>query len=527
MADFAPVEQSAPDHELVLDDELIQDQEEPVVRVERSRRSSRRRTERPERSNELDTPRPLVRAGDFLAEKYRVERVHQQGTLGVTVEAEHLQLGQRVAIKLLTADPAQHPEAAARFLRGARFAVQLRNEHVARVVDVGTLDSGVPYMVTEHLSGSDLRAVLRVREWLPVPEAVDYVLQACEALAEAHLLGFVHRNLKLSNLFLTRLDDGKPIIKLLDFCVSEGALGEAPINGAAAGAVVSSLAYLAPEQIRDPLSVDARADIWAMGAVLHELLTGVSVFAASTAPGLFAVIAADAPTPVTHLRREIPAELESVVLRCLEKQREDRFADIGDFARQLKPFASSEGRESVERIVLALERRARSTRSTRPPLPGSAESRSIIRVGTATAAEPQRRRRLLEIAAVGIGVVGCSIGIGALVAVHSLQSALASRVTSERNMVATLSPALTASPPLASSATAALPLAQPAVSPPAPPAPPSVKPSPRESHVVISDAPTPAKRAATGEPPEANIVADAKPAAPAAPRARGLFDDAN
>jgi eukaryotic-like serine/threonine-protein kinase len=526
MADFARDEQSAHDHELVLDDELIQDQDS-ALRPERSRRTR----VRGERFDELPSiRRAQLRVGEVLAGKYRVERVHQQGTLGVTVEAEHLQLGQRVALKLMLADPNGYPEAAARFLRGARFAVQLRNEHVARVVDVGTLESGAPYMVTEHLSGSDLRAVLRVREWLPVPEAVDYVLQACAALAEAHVMGFVHRNLKPSNLFLTRRDDSRPIVKVLDFCVSEGPLGETALSVSTSSSVVSSLAYLAPEQIRDPGAVDLRADVWALGAVLHELLTGMPLYAASTAPGLFAMIAADSPTPVSHLRREIPAELESVVLRCLEKEREDRFQDVGDLARQLKPFASTDGRDSVERVVLHLERRARSGRSTRPPaLPGATEQRSIVRVSAVPAAPSGAvdiRRRLVEIAVIAVCIIGCSVSVGALVAVRNLRTALAARPPLERAVIASLSPALTASAAVQSSAAPNASQVHVALGTPATVA--TLKPRPRqqkEPRAVISDAPP--KSATTAEPSEPGIVADAKPPQASAPHAHGLFDDAN
>jgi serine/threonine protein kinase len=522
MIDFARDQESAHDHELVLDDELIHD-EDSAPRVEHGRRVR----PRVERAAEFGARPVQLRAGDVLADKYRIERVHQRGTLGVTVEAEHLQLGQRVAIKLMLADPHVHSEAAASFLRGARFAVQLRNEHVARVVDVGTLESGAPFMVTEHLSGSDLRAVLRVREWLPVPEAVDYVLQACEALAEAHVLGFGHRNLKLSNLFLTRRDDGRPILKVLDFCVSDGPLSDAGVAGASSSSLLNSLACIAPEQIREPGAVDLRADIWALGVILHELLTGSPLYSASTAPGLFAAIAADPPTPASHLRAEIPAELESVISRCLEKEREDRFSDVGDLARQLKPFASTSGRDSLERVVLTLERRAqRSARSTRPPaLPGASESKSIVRVGAAAPAPAQDKRRyMVETAVLAIGVFGCVIGIGALIAVRNLQAALAARPAVEKSVVASLSPALTAPPVLEVAPTPAVASAAQRVTPA--PTKLSVKPQRRpqeESHVAISDAPA---KAAT-EAPEQNAIADAKSGAQTGARTHGLFDDAN
>ncbi len=524
MQSFARDEQSMPEHELVLDEELIQD-EQAEPREERTRRLRGS-------SEQLAPRRMQLRAGDVLLGKYCVERVHRRGASGLTVEAEHLQLGQRVALKLMLADPRLHPEAATRFLRGARFAVQLRNEHVARVIDVGTLDSGTPYMVTEHLSGSDLRGVLRVREWLPVPEAVDYVLQACEALAEAHVLGFVHRNLKPSNLFLTRRADGRPIIKVLDFCVSEGPLGDAAISMSSNEAVVGALAYLAPEQIRDEGGVDLRADVWALGAVLHELLTGVPLYSASTAPGLFAAITADPVIPASQLRAEIPAELESVVLRSVEKEREHRFADVGDLARQLKPFASSEGRDSVERVVRLLERRAQHSRSTRPPpLPANAPPRSIVRVGAVPgdAEERSLRRRVVEIAVVTLGSVGILVGVGSVVAVRNLQATLAARAPVERSVVASLSPALTAlqpSEPAAAGTASALqaPVAPIAVARPSRSALARPQPQPRATPDSVPPTPVGSHGAADAE---SNAVAVAKAPPAAVSPAHGLFDDAN
>jgi serine/threonine protein kinase len=525
MPEFARDEESAHDHELVLDDELLQE-EESALRSERVRRvRSRLGRSRSERSDELTLRRRQYRVGDVLADRYRIERIHTQGTVGVTVEAEHLQLGQRVVLKLLPDEPRAHSEAVARFLRGARAAVQLKNQHVSRVIDVGTLESGAPYMVTEHLSGSDLRGVLRVREWLPVPEAVDYVLQACEALAEAHGLGFVHRNLKLSNLFLARRDDGRPSLKVLDFCVSAAPLGDIALGVSGARLAVSSLAYLAPEQIREPDAVDLRADIWALGAVLHELLTGLPLYSSGTAPGLFAAIAADAPTLVSHLRPEVPAELESVVLRCLEKAPEDRFADVGELARQLKPFASTEGRDSVERIVLLLERRVRSVRSARPPaLP---PARSIVRVPAAVpAAEPDVRRKVAEYALIAFGVLGFGLGIGGFISLRNLQATLAAR-TPERSVVASLSPALTAPPVIDTAAAPVSGAAPPPVhaiqSAPAKPA--AARPVRREQHVVIDDSPY--ESAPPAQAAEPNPIADAKSTAAAAQHGRGLFDGAD
>ena len=516
MADFTRDRDSAHDHELVLEEDLLLD-EEPRASVGRSSRRSELRELRVE-ERPLDK-RP-VRVGDLLAGKYSVERVHPSGAHGLTVDAEHLQLGQRVSLKMSLSEGRAEADGAARFLRGARFAAQLRSAHVARVVDLGTLDSGAAYVVTEHLAGTDLRGVLRVREWLPVPEAVDYVLQACVALAEAHVAGFVHRNLKPSNLFLARDEEGRPSLKVLDFCIAEGAFSDAVVTSPNRSRV-SSLAYLAPEQVRDPSGADVRADIWALGAVLYELLTGAAAFAAASAPGLFAAIAADAPTPPTQLQGDIPAELEAIVLRCLEKEREYRYPGVGELVRQLRPFASEAGQDSVEQAIKILERRMRSSRSIQPPaLHGLLGVPPTVAAPTAAPGQPSRARRAVELGIVALGVLGCAVGIGAFIAIRNVQAALAARPP-EQAVIASLSPALTAPQPVASAvalepgpalrtSVAARPLANNA---------------PQRLPVAAALTAKPAVRGADLSQPDP--MAQAKTTAANAAPARGLFDDAN
>jgi len=443
MGNSKPDEDSSHEHELVTDDELLEDGAALS----------------PAKDDDLHEPprglrlgdsarRALVGVGEVLLGKYRVERVHAPGALGVSCDALHVSLRQRVVVKLGLAGARPGSEGAARFLRSARLAAQLRSEHLARVLDLGTLESGIPYTVTEHVSGTDLRGVLRVREWLPVSEAIDYVLQVCEGLAVAHVAGLVHGNLKLSNVFLARDNDGRPIIKVLDFCSSDVASSDASITMSTTESVVNSLAYLAPEQVRDPGSVDLRADIWAIGALLHELLTGVPLHAAASVPGIFAAIAADSATPISKLRSELPSELEEIVLRCLEKERDYRWPDVGTLAKQLRRFASPQGRDAVDRVVMVLERRARSSRSLFPPaMPKVDAPRAMLARAANAAAPPQpsQNRRFLEVALATVAVIGCSVSIGAFVAVHNLRALLASRGATQ-SVVASLSPALPAAP---------------------------------------------------------------------------------
>jgi serine/threonine-protein kinase len=295
-----------------------------------------------------------VRAGDLLAGKYRVERVLGTGGMGIVVAARHEQLGQRVAIKFVRDEAIASEEAVARFLFEARAVVKLRSEHVAKVIDVGTLDSGAPYMVMEFLEGSDLGTVLEERGALPVAMAVENVVQACEALAEAHAAGIVHRDIKPHNLFLAQAVGGATKIKVLDFGVSKA------VSGAAIGALtttstmIGSPLYMSPEQMRSSRDVDARADVWALGVVLFELLAEATPFEADTIPELCLKVVSDPPRSLAALRPELPQQLVAVVRRCLEKNPRKRYANAAELAAALQPFTPASSQAVIERARRAV-----------------------------------------------------------------------------------------------------------------------------------------------------------------------------
>src|SRR4051812_21122001 len=242
--------------------------------------------------------------------------------MGVVVAAHHLQLDERVAIKFLLPQALESPEAVARFAREARAACKIKSDHVARVTDVGTLESGSPYMVMEYLEGSDLSELVRKRGALPVEETVELVLQACEALAEAHKLGIVHRDLKPANLFCVKRSDGLPYVKVLDFGISKvtnvGASGP-DMSMTRTTAVMGSPLYMSPEQMTAAKNVDARTDIWALGVVLYELLSGKVPFHGDTYPELCIKIATQPPPPIREIRPDLPEAVGQVVARCLQK----------------------------------------------------------------------------------------------------------------------------------------------------------------------------------------------------------------
>ena len=244
-------------------------------------------------SEPLESTEGLPQPGDVLAGKYRVERVLGSGGMGVVVAAMHLTLQERVALKFLLPEGAKKEETVTRFLREARAAAKIKSEHVARVSDVGTLESGAPYLVMEYLDGSDLSALLRRDGPLPPRDAVEYVLQACEALAEAHAVGIVHRDLKPANLFLARHAGGAPRIKVLDFGISKLTARDPSMppddpSMTRTRAWLGSPLYMSPEQMRSARDVDTRTDIWALGVILYELLSGKPPFDGETFPELCA-----------------------------------------------------------------------------------------------------------------------------------------------------------------------------------------------------------------------------------------------
>lgn len=298
------------------------------------------------------TPVPVI-AGETFAGKYIIERLIGRGGMGFVLAAHHPQLRQTVAIKLLHGPMAARPDTAARFVREARAAARLRNQHIARVMDAGTDEQGRQYMVMEYLSGDNLRALYGLHRLAPVTAAVGYVAQACEALAEAHAAGIVHRDLKPENLFLTKATDGSPLIKVLDFGISK-VLPLGPSTSSDSDIVTNnqeilgSPAYMSPEQLCTPASVDARTDIWSLGVILYELLTGRRPFDRPGFAELMADVVTLSPASPRDLNWEIPAELAAVVLRCLSRKPQDRFQHIGELAAALSPWAPRWAGESVE-----------------------------------------------------------------------------------------------------------------------------------------------------------------------------------
>jgi serine/threonine-protein kinase len=443
-----------------------------------------------------------VLPGDVLAGKYRVERVIGHGGMGVVVAAQHLVLDERVAIKLLLPEALSNTEAVARFVREAKAAVRIRSEHVARVSDVGYLDSGAPYIVMEYLEGIDLSAWLKRSGPLAVEQAVDFVLQACEAIADAHALGIVHRDLKPANLFWTHRSDGLPCIKVLDFGISKLLTPGGVSDMTKTSSIIGSPFYMSPEQMHASRNVDVRTDIWSLGVILYELLARRPPFGGESISELAINVATVPAPPIRQLRPDVPPGLEQAIATSLEKSRERRFQTVADFALALGEFGSPPARVSVERVVGTLRRAGFST--TPPPMASAASGPLALGPSTSTAwGQTQRagsRRAAFVWAGIGIAVVLVGGGL------------VASRMRSPRAAIApadTVAPVEPAAPqasivPLAPLVTAS---AAPSLSASSAPSP-AVSPGP-------SPRPVPTGRKGGAVPTSSGSPAPAPPAPPA------------
>ncbi|MDF3065481.1 MAG: serine/threonine protein kinase [Polyangiaceae bacterium] len=453
-----------------------------------------------------------VAPGDILGGKYRIDGELGAGGMGVVLSATHLELDAPVAIKVMRDELSRNEEIVGRMLFEARAVAKLKSSHVVRVLDVARLESGAPYIVMERLEGRDLSKVLTERGPLPVEETVDYVLEACQCLMEAHALGIIHRDLKPENLYLAATREGN-VIKVLDFGISKHtgiSPGLSPRSvPTSAGYVIGSPYYMSPEQMR-AADVDARADVWSLGAILYELLSGRCPFEGESLPVVCSAVLGDAEAaPLSRLAPHVPEGLCQVVARCLRKQRDARFASVMDLAVALAPFASEEGQR-------AIDRRSRATfssnlapigdRQTATPAPVAAASAS-----TTLLARPPKRRPWAFVAA-----------LVALLAGAVVWATLRDRGSSPNDFEAApaVTPAAAAAAPSAPPVNVSPTLAEPPAAEPPPVAADSAKarPGKRQAPPVAA-----APSAPAGPAPVVSAV-PAKPVSPAAKPATDAWD---
>jgi eukaryotic-like serine/threonine-protein kinase len=459
-----------------------------------------------------------VQPGDVLAGKYQVERVLGAGGMGIVVAAHHIQLDTKVAIKFLLPAMLSNQEAIGRFSREARAAVRITSEHVARVIDVGTLETGAPYMVMEYLEGGDLASWLRQRGPLPIEQAVEFVLQACVAVAEAHGLGIVHRDLKPANLFCIRRPDGQLSVKVLDFGISKvtdlGRAAEpAAMSMTKTSAIMGSPLYMSPEQMHSTKSADAQSDIWALGIILYELLAGRVPFEGEAVTEVAVKVSVEPPPPLRSFRPDSPPGLEAVILKCLEKDRRNRYRNVAQLALALAEFAPKRARASIERITNTIQASGLSTSDLEsPPSPhaqGAVVSPGTIApVGQTTPGLGGSPRRGLVVAVLGVAVATLlAVGATGVVLVRRGAARTPGPVTGSSAPV-TLAPT---TPPPPEATVAPLPASDPSVSASSAPAAPSNPAAVSTSPIATpAPAPRPAAAAASRAPSAAAPRATAK-----------------
>jgi serine/threonine-protein kinase len=364
-----------------------------------------------------------VREGDVLAGKYRVERVLGIGGTGVVVVVgQNIQVHEKIALKFILPGMLGNSEAVTRFIRESRAMMKITSDHVARVTDVGTFPNGGPYMVTEYLEGEDLANWVEHRGVLPVEQAVEFLLQACLAVADAHSVGIVHRDLKPSNLLCIRRPGGDLSIKVLDFGISKALRASvlAPASAHRASSLLGSPPYMSPEQLRAHADIDARTDIWALGVILFELMAGRPPFAADSVTELTIRVAGVRAPAIRSIRSDVPRGLEAAILKCLQKDREDRYSSVAALARDLLPFAPLGAKATVERVAGILAEADRSADGTGPSrsshsAPPPASARTVPPAQRATVGGSFRSAVFagagLSVAVVVVAIVGSRIWV--------------------------------------------------------------------------------------------------------------------
>jgi serine/threonine-protein kinase len=361
-----------------------------------------------------------------LGGKYRVERVLGAGGMGVVVAARHLQLDSRVAIKLLLPGMLGNQQAVVRFAREAKAAAKITSENVARVLDVGALDDGAPYMVMEFLEGGDLAAWLQERGPLPAEQAIDFLLQACIAIAEAHKLGIVHRDLKPSNLFCVRRADGQLGIKVLDFGISKMndlGVSSGGMSVTKTTALMGTPLYMSPEQMQSAKTVTPQGDLWALGIILFELLVGKVPFEGETLTEVAVKVAMQPPPPLRAFRPDLPVGLEAAILKCLEKDPRSRFGTVAELAYALAPFGSRGAPELAGRVGAIAQGDGRAGSwapqgPSAPPyaavssLPASAPGGTLTFFPVGVTHAERTGRRALRVSLASVAVLGVAGAVG-------------------------------------------------------------------------------------------------------------------
>jgi len=363
--------------------------------------------------------------GRALDGRYVLRARLGEGGMGTVYEAENLLIGRRVAIKVLSPDLARHPDALVRFRREARAAARVQHPNIVEILDMCQTDAGLPYIVMELLDGEDLLAVLSRETRLPAPRAMRIAVQVLRAVRALHRAGVLHRDLKPENVFLTRRGGRSDVVKLLDFGVAHLAVGAdaASVRLTRSGMCVGTPSYMSPELARGKRDVDVRTDVYSVGVVLYEMLSGRLPHPGDSYNEVLVAVASTAPPPLRKVAPWVAPEIAAVVDRAMARDPEARHASAGELLAALAPFV------------------------------GRGDAPHVLHTGIRTAAPtPERPTRRLGWIAATLGVAA----VGALVVAptstsESLQATSAHRISFDlppRTLTPTVAPFGT-SPPVA------------------------------------------------------------------------------
>ena len=277
-------------------------------------------------------------AGQRIADRYDVVRLLGEGGMGQVYEARHVELDKQVAIKFLFLELAEDEELLARFRREARITAALRHANIVEVMDFGVTGEGLPWLVMEYLTGESLQEILEREGRLSIPAAKQIMVQILSGLSEAHSQGIVHRDLKPDNVYLDEVKGQGTVVKLLDFGISKiaGHDEKENLQLTKTGVVMGTPNYMSPEQVMGRVEVDARADLYACGTILFEMLTGRRPFEGETHNEVVVRIMGDPIPDVTELRPDVPPALVDIVLKALSRERDERLSTADEFIEALE-----------------------------------------------------------------------------------------------------------------------------------------------------------------------------------------------
>jgi eukaryotic-like serine/threonine-protein kinase len=347
-------------------------------------------------------------AGEIVGGKYRLTRFLAAGGMGSVYEAQHTVVKRRVAVKFLRADLAVERASLARFQREAQAAGALESEHIAAALDFGIAADGSPFIVMEYLVGESLSSLLEREGRLAPGRAADLVVQACRGVETAHASGIVHRDLKPQNLFVARRQDGTDLVKVLDFGVAKLEAEDQGAGTTRTGTVLGTPAYMSPEQARGEKLIDHRSDVYSLGAILYELLSGEKPHPGDSPNAILYHIATHPPVPLESVVPDLPKGLVATVERAIAREPGDRQSSAATLAEELRAFA-------VREVHPAPELQTSSPAGSDGSLPtvlasGQAPSLAVSAVDTARPSAPGKGRRRVA-TAVGWGTVGAALAL--------------------------------------------------------------------------------------------------------------------